>query len=54
MLIPLILVLAALPLVLRGVLGLFRHAPTSGTPAREGGPRVPSTGEASYDPVERP
>ncbi len=50
--VPLILILAALPLVLRGALGLFKHA--GGSPGRETSPAVPTTSQAAYDPVERP
>lgn len=45
-----VVVLAGLPFVLALVGGLFRSASST---VAETGPRVPSTGEASYDPVER-
>ncbi len=45
-----VVLLLALPLVLRGVLGLFKHA---SPPVTGEGQRIPTTREASYDPVER-
>ena len=52
-----VLVIALLPLVLMMTGRLFKHAPggaQAGTSSLSGGPSVPSSADASYDPVARP
>ncbi len=46
-----VLVLALVPLTLRLLVGVFGRSASQTTST---GPRVPSTSEAAYDPVERP
>ncbi len=46
-----VLVLALVPLTLRLLVSAFGRA---GSQTTSTGPRVPSTSEAAYDPVERP